>query len=285
METTIYKPTGCVSLAETLTDPQIRLGIQGSPGSGKTWEALTFPNPIVANFDRGLIAHQGRSDVIEVPFWNGTFCDSIHKRDGIMAPPNRKDAWLVWLAKEASKLVREQTLVVDSNRQIQNAYHTQYKLNPVISNKGKDNKFAEWTQKIDYFAELGTMYKSLKCDVVYICHETEDVDADTGAPNGSVKPMLSGESGRSIASDFTDWFRALAIAKPVSDDAKKRAKDKYHLSDETLKEWINSTSNETIYIWQTQFDEVCKCKTSLVGAPKYVIAHYSTFAKYKRKID
>ena len=58
-----YIPKGAVSLNTITVKPQIRLGLQGYSGTGKTWAALTFPNPIVLNLDRGLGAHTGRSDV------------------------------------------------------------------------------------------------------------------------------------------------------------------------------------------------------------------------------
>ena len=76
----IYKPSGSINLSESQTKPQIRLGIQGPPGSGKTWAALTFPNPVIINLDRGLGAHAGRSDVIDVPFYSGSFVDKIIPR-------------------------------------------------------------------------------------------------------------------------------------------------------------------------------------------------------------
>ena len=89
----IYKPVGSLSLAEITDVPLIRLGIQAPPGKGKTYSALTFPNPVVLNFNKGLGAHTGRGDVIDVPFWDGKFCDKIHPRSGTANPANKKDAF------------------------------------------------------------------------------------------------------------------------------------------------------------------------------------------------
>lgn len=279
----IYTPQGSYTLDTVQAELQIRLGIQGAPGKGKTFSGLTFPNPVVANFDRGLIIHSGRKDVVEVPFWKPEFVDCIIQRDGSECPPNRRDALLVWLSGEARKLGQEQTLVLDSNRQIEVAYHTQFNLNPPLSKQGQYNKFSEWTEKIKYFGELGTAYKTLKCNVVYICHEMPERTKE-GESTGRIKPMLTGQSGDAIASDFTDWYRMWAIEKPKTQERRDACMEKFGLESAQLAEWCASSSTETIYLWQTQSDEIVECKTSFFNAPKFVVANYSTFLKYKRTV-
>ena len=284
MSEEIYVPPGLLSLDKIPADPQLRVGLQGPPGVGKTWEALTFPNPIVLNIDRGLGAHVGRSDVIEVPFYDPKFVDSIVKRSGTQAPPNRKDALLVWLNNVGMKLRPHQTLVIDSNTQIEVSFHSEYKLAPVITKSGKVDDFAEWNLKKEYFGELMAMLKSLPCHVVYIAHETADRSKD-GELNGMVRPLLTGQFGDQLASHFTDYFRCHAYAKPTPDRMTK-FQEVFKLDAAAVKEWLASTPNETIYLWQTQADEkAASVKTStLVGAPKFVLADYKTFGKYKRQI-
>lgn len=282
----IYTPPDCKPLSEVVNSPQIRLGLQGPPGTGKTWASLTFPNPIVLNLDRGLGAHVGRADVIEIPFYNPVFVDKIHPRDGMNAPPNRKDAIMDWLARFGTKLGSEQTLIIDSNTQLDVSYHVQYSLNPVYTKQGKIDDFAEWKQKVAYFGLLMDMFKTLPCNVVYIAHETADRDK-TGELNGMVRPLLTGQFGDQLASHFTDYFRSTTVAKPTADkiDDFKRA---FSLDDVGAKEWIASTPPHSacMYLWQTQQDNIVKhIKTStMVGAPKYVLANYNTFGKYKRKV-
>lgn len=278
----IYTPPGCTTLAEIKEQPQLRLGLQGPPGSGKTWAALKFPNPIVLNIDRGLVSHFGRKDVIEIPFYNPSFVDKIVPRSGLSCPPNRKDAILKWLASEGQKLTSNQTLIIDSQTQLQNAFHAEYRINPVITKSGRIDDFAEWNLKVIYFGELMEWLKTLKCNVIYICHETADRDK-TGELNGMVRPLLTGQFADQLASHFTDWFRALTYTKPTKDTVEK-AKEFFKIDDATFKEWSDNSDNETFYVWQTQSDSVAKhIKTSLVRAPKLVVANPSVFDKYKRK--
>jgi hypothetical protein len=82
-------------------------------------------------------------------------------------------------------------------------------------------------------------------------------------------------------SHFTDWFRSWAVPKPKDEDERERFKTKFG----ALGELVNSTPTncETVYLWQTQSDNIAKCKTSMLNAPKYVVAEYGVFSKYRRK--
>lgn len=281
----IYTPPNTFTLANAPTDSQIRLGIQGYPKLGKTWGALTFPNPIVLNLDRGLGAHVGRTDVIDVPMYNPSFVDGIVKRDtNPLAPPNRKDAVQVWLAKEASKLTTAQTLIIDSNTQLQNAFVAQYNLHPRVTKQGKVDDFGLWAEKVSYYNEICEQLKLLRCNVIFIVHETQARD-DSGDLTNGVRPLLTGQFGDQIGGHFTDWFRAIAIGKPT-DATKAKFKSDYSLTDSDVEEWIKSTPEvcKTIYLWQTTSDSIAKCGSStLVGAPKFILANYQSFSKYRRK--
>lgn len=283
----IYTPPKTLNLSQDTARQQVRLGIQGYPKTGKTWSALTFKNPIVMNLDRGLGAHAGRSDVIDVPFYDGAFCDSIIKRNGVKTPPNRRDAITIWLSTEGMKLTTNQTLIVDGGTVLENSFHTQYALSPVFSrSSGEEDKFAQWRLKNDYFAEVFELLKSLKCDVVYLSHEAQDRN-DKGDLNGQVRPILTGQFGDKMAGYCTDWFRQWAIAKPISADEKLSFLQKTAFKNQTLMdEMISSTppDNRTIYLWQTSSDGIAKCGSStLINPPHFIIASFKSFEKYGRK--
>ena len=158
----MYKPLNSHTLAEAKTEQQIRLGLQGFSGNGKTWSALSFPNPVVLNIDRGLKAHQGRSDVIEVPLWDSAVCGKIVPAYN---PSKLKDLLVAWLDKEGCQLDAEQTLVVDGLTGLQNAYHLWFRFNQTqfLTSSGKVDAFAEWQVKKQYFGELMETFKRLRC--------------------------------------------------------------------------------------------------------------------------
>jgi hypothetical protein len=279
----IYKPSGSTTLAEQTYEQQIRLLLQAPPFSGKTFAAMTFPNPVVLDFDQKLGAHAGRNDILQVPFWDGAYVDKIVKRDGLKCPPNKKDALLVWLNTEAPKLHKNQTLVIDGSTAVEAAFHMQYNLNPVLTRGGEIDGFAEWRQKDTYFGELAMALKSVSAHVIYICHEAPERDKK-GELTGAVKPLMTGQFGDKLASHFTDCFRVLPFNKPQNEEQIKKCKEFFKLDEATYKEWMASGTPTTFWTFQTQSDEMAKCGSStLVSAPKYILANYSSFSKYKRQ--
>jgi hypothetical protein len=276
-----YVPNGSKPLSELSVDLQIRLLLQGPPFNGKTHAAMTFPNPVVLDFDQKLGAFAGRSDIIQVPFYDGEFCDKIVRRDGTQAPPNKKDALLKWLKVEGPKLERGQTLVLDSSTAIENAFHVQYSLNPTLTKKGDIDGFAEWRQKNDYFGEMMGDLKALKCHVIYICHEQIERD-DEGKATGRIRNLMSGAYGDKLASNFTDYFRVLPYKKPINPEQLLKFKEYFKLNEEDTKEWLNFGTDSTLWVFQTQPDEKANCG-SLSVMPKYILADYKHLVKYRNK--
>jgi hypothetical protein len=278
----LYIPQGAETL-EHLVLPQFRIGIQGPAGEGKTHSSLTFPNPVLCNFNRGHGAHIGRKDVLDVPFYNDSFVDKqFPKKTGF--PSNRKDAFLSWSKKEAPKLTPLQTLVIDSGTDVEKAFHTQEALEPSYSDKGKLDKFAVWRNKINYFNDISTALKNLECSLIWISHETKDRN-DDGELNGKIKPLLSGQSGDTLLNEFTDWFRQMSGDKKVVDK----------ITPEILKLWGFKTVKEyqdmqdlfdgnSIYFWQTESSDTVTCKrSSFINMPRFVPAYYSVLCKYLRQ--
>ena len=279
----LYKPPGSVTLDQLKDKPQIRLGIQGYGGTGKTWSALTFPNPIVLNLDRGLGAHIGRSDVIEIPFYKKEFSGVGNEL---------KDRLMTWLDKEARKLNPEQTLVFDGCTSLQNAYHRWFEDNKMsfLTKGGKVDDFAEYMVKKKYFAEIFELFKVLQCNVIFISHEAAQRDKSTtpgqpGEYTGKIRPLLTGQFNDELLSHMTDWFRQHANDKPdLTIDIKPATLQAFGMTQKEFIEMCNSFPRNTLYYWQSDCDSTFdgKC-SSLVNFPRYLKADYSSFLKYTRK--
>ena len=281
----IYIPPGCKTVKE-LGDSQIRLGLQGFPFTGKTYASLTFPNPIILSLDRKVSAHNAAALV--VPMHDASFIDSIVKRPGTQCPPQTKEAITTWLSKEGVKLHRDQTLIIDGSTAVEESYHTWFRYNEdtlALSKKGEYNKFIQWTLKKDYFGELFALFKMVPCNVIYIVHESEKSDKD-GMSTGKIRPLMTGQVGDKMAGNFTDWFRCIVVNKPNTPEEIAKLKASHDVDDATLKEWIASSdpSYKSIHLWQTQGDATCDCgSSSMQKLPKYILATYESFHKYKRK--
>lgn len=286
----IYIPQGTLSLTDPEYKSQLRIAIQGSPKSGKSNEAATFPNPIFISYDRGLISMVGRP-VHEVPFYDDAFVHKINGERGTNNPfVNRKEALTKWLEIEGRKLTREQTLIFDANTGIQAAYHQWWDYVKLesdnLTSEGNVNFRREWKLKLDYYEHLGVLMKELKCQVIWIFHESPDRNKD-GSLNGEVSPLISGQMQDTIQAHFTDWFRSHVWPKSTTEEEFEKAAARFKVSVGVVKEWNLTTPKEhgSFYLWQTQPDNLAKCGTSMLNAPKYVPANYTTFNKYKRKVE
>jgi hypothetical protein len=276
---------------------QLRIGIQGLPKTAKTYSALTFPNPVVVSYDRGLVAHVGRN-IIEVPMYDNAWVDSVSKRkspqymdirDNVPVqkdrPFDRRGALLKFLYGDATKLSKEQTLIIDGGTGVQSAFHIAYWCDPSLDKDGKIKPYEEYKQKINYFTEMALCFKALACNVIYICHESQDRN-DKGDLNGRIRPLLSGAFQDELQSHFTDWARAHVVEKPANTpDLIKQFKDKWHLDDTEFKYWMDSTdkNHRSIYLWQLYSDSIANCGTSLKNAPKFIPASWESYQRFMRK--
>jgi hypothetical protein len=287
-DTNIYIPPTCRLLSDDTAKQQIRLGVQGFPGSGKDWAILGtpdgkqkgFPNPIVFNLDRGLGAHQGCSHIYEVPIYK------MFKRT------EQKEKILEWLDREGSKLTENQTFVIDSLSSLDQIYHIWFKDNEsqlAIGSNGSYNNFVEWQMKVKWFNELHVILKSFKCDVVLLCHESERADKSTtpgqpGAYTGKLRPILSGAFGDLIVKEYTDWFRQHSGGK--SADPKEDTLKNFRMTKAEFLLMQSTFVGETIYYWQTKGSDLFDAKaSSLVNPPTFIPATYESFLKYSRSLN
>lgn len=234
-----------------------RLGIQGPPKSGKTTSAVTFPNPIILNFDNGLpLSFDGPS----VDFWNADFIKKCESDLGLRsnAPdkaPNRRDVFKYWLAKNVSLFVPGQSVILDSWTFMQNWFDIQTATidRPVLSKQGEEDRFAFWKQKKLYCIEIANLLDGLNCNLVTTYHETYERDKD-GNLLEKIAPLQDGEFKQQIKGHYTDWFRQHAQQKK---DAQGRPMDRPE------------------YVWQIKSDGKCDCACKNLSLnEKFVPARY-----------
>lgn len=242
--------------------PQIRLGLQGSPGEGKTWSALrTTPNPIIANFDNKLLAHQGL-DIPILPFNDTNFLKEVLGLDSSRGSAGH-EGLRKWLnGKDALSLTEQQTLVIDSWTSVCNSHDVWWNKNPAYSKGGELDKWVEYKQLKAFAQDITGALKQLKCHVIVICHETIERDEE-GRATGKLKPLMTGQFADQLAAQFTDWYRQIAIPK-----LDKSGKEVLVNTNYKLKENVE-------YFWQIQSDNLFTACTSLAGVKnKFVRADF-----------
>ena len=265
MTTTIpYIPPLAISL-KNLEFPQIRLGLQGASGTGKTWAALTFPNPLVLDFDNGLTAHKGK-DIFKIPFHDPRFITEIMKMSlkKPYDPPNRRDALKKWLREEGPKLQSNQTLILDSWSTMQDGFDQQTELEPSYTKLGAIDDFAFWELKIEYSRDITEMLMGLNCHVVVTFHEISQRDIKTGQLLEKIQPLMQGKFLSKLKIPFTDFFRQHAIGKLGVD------KQPMIINGRKLEQDIE-------YFWQIKGDNTIDCKTRMTRKEILIPAHFNSF--------
>jgi len=215
----LYTPTQSINLKDQ-DFPQIRLGLQGPTASGKSWAALTFPNPVVLDFDGSLTAHSGQN-ITSIPFYDANFCvdklklqieDRVkYDTDQKVKVINKRDALDKWLLTEGIKLAPEQTLIIDSWTAVQHAFDMMTETEPYYTKKGEIDDYAFWQIKVEWSRSLLENLKTLRCHSVVTFHETQSRDKITGVLLDKIQPLMQGKFIAQIKTPFTDFFRQIML--------------------------------------------------------------------------
>lgn len=286
--TNLYIPPSAISLSNNDSKQQIRLGIQGYPGTGKNWSILGtpdksqigFPNCIVGNCDRGLSAFQGRDDIYEIKFWDNILFGK---------PEEKKDKITEWMRDQGTKLKTNQTFVMDSLSKLDQIYHSWFAANETaiaVGKGGKYNDFAEYQVKNKWFAEIHNIMGTFRCDIILLCHESERPDKPTtiGTPGmytGKIRPILSGQFGDTIIKEYTDWFRQHCGKKTLEPAEITLAN--FRMTKAEFLAMQSTFVGDTLYYWQTKGDDLFNAKaSSLINPPTYIPATYESFRRYQR---
>lgn len=273
-----------LSLSDTLTPlnqlpkQPIRLLLQGAPGEGKTWSALTFPNPIVLNLDNKLNGYKeaNPNSTIRVINFDTDLCSiklkcsnmGFGKPNNNEKQPNVRDAVKKWLELFGPQLTVDDTLILDSWSSLQNRFDS-YSKEPherAISKSGEEDKFAFWGLKQRYSGEICDLLKAFKCNTVVTCHEVAEYDED-GRVTGKLKPVMQGGFAPQLAGQFTDAYRQVCLTR-----------DKKNLTEwEKLME--RPMNGEREYVWKTKTDSLFTACCSIPWLKGVVTADYSSLIK------
>jgi len=145
------------------------IGIQGEPNTGKTTAAISWPNPIVLDYDKKC-----PPGVHTIPFWDASWIHSYMKTKAPLFA-NRKQALIQWLREAGPSLPADATLILDSYTSVEHSYQEYVNVNRhLFMTKGDSpeyNQRAMFMDKLNFNIELFALLKSTPCPVIITFHE------------------------------------------------------------------------------------------------------------------
>lgn len=204
---------------------QLRLGILGSPGTGKTTAAHTFPNPINGNLDR-----KAPPGCQSVPLANADFMRKVLNPAYVktptshLIPANYRDGIKKWLRNALPAMPSGATFILDSWTMLQNYFSIQaqddniycvydFKTKAKTLNPDGSPVIDKWDvlrHRIVYSAELMNFFKTASCDCIITFHEQVERNED-GKATGQIKALMDGQFKDQITGHLTMFVRQVVI--------------------------------------------------------------------------
>ncbi len=257
----IYIPS--ISTSELLSYSNKIVGIQGPPGSGKTASSLTFPNPILALFEKPDL-----KDLLEMPHLKANPAPSILKfydtewliacKFAKFSPKEDPRQWVSsvhafkqWVeSADAKKLTVEQTLVVDNWTRLSEQHDKVNFAYDTLTKDGKIDSFAPWDRKITISEDICNALHGLSCNVVVLFHEFQERDKNTGQLLEKLQPLQQGKFITKLKSYYPNFFRMRCIQ--------------------------NKETKEPEWFWQVKSSDNFDAKCSKQGIGPLVKAEYNS---------
>lgn len=255
----IYIPP--IATSELTTYSNMIVGIQGPPGSGKTASSLTFPNPIIALFEKpdlvGMLKlpHLVGVKPVLLKFYDTDWLTSSSFKK--FTPREDPRSWIspahafkAWLEVDAKKLGQEQTLIIDNWTRLQEQFDKVNFAYDTLTKDGKIDSFAPWDRKIVISEDISNSLIALNCNVVVLFHELQERDKATGQILDKLQPLQQGKFITKLKSYFPNFFRQRVIK--------------------------NKETGAIEYVWQVKASESFDAKCSKPNLPQTVPAQYSS---------
>lgn len=201
---TIHTLQGMIS--STVPKPDRFILQAGSPFAGKTYAALSFPNPLVLDFDNKNM----REGIPTIPFYDDNFVESIVRRKNPAHPVNRKAALEVWLQQNVGKL-KDYTVILDALTNVEVAFHQQVF---GVEERWGQNGGLYFGDKLNYFQGVCALLAASGARVIINCHlvpvYTRDSNTGLDIATGKNKAAVTGSTAEKLPSFCTSVVYAYA---------------------------------------------------------------------------
>ena len=166
--------------------------IYGQPGIGKSTLALSYPNPLMIDCDRGIhrVDTSVLSDTVEVNNWEDV--DEVLNED----------------------LSPYQTIIFDTGGKLID-FMTEFliRMNPKLTQTDGTFSLKGYGARKQMFSQLLTRLQTMRKHVVFVAHEREERDGE----NRFVRPEIGGSSGNDLIKelDLVGYIEAVGTKRTI----------------------------------------------------------------------
>lgn len=212
----------------------IRALVCGDPGAGKTLIASTFPNPVVASAEGGLMSLASRG----VPFVEITASDQLNQLNAIFSQP--RDVRNKMISDAMGREIEADTLVVDTIDEVQRILVRER----LIATKQDQMKVQDWGWLGDQMRLIVRTLRNLDCHVVFTCHLKKVENQETGSL--SFYPQIQGAFGEEIPGnvDLAVVLRARPASEIVDGEAVRVMKRAMQTFPDNTYPWLKDRSGK-----------------------------------------
>jgi len=254
---------------------KIKALVYGRSGSGKTFGALTFPRPLVFDFDEGIatarnplfVTKYGKKDILYERFGDVTtkrgvveqpraFDDACTFLDKMLSPEHigTFDTIIIDSATTLTDLAMNKGVVILGSNKLSQSFN-QAKLSGLLTPKMQDYQASR--SLVEQFIDL---VKAADKHIVLICHEYQVLNEETGVVQ-AITPLLTGKSREAIPLKFDEVWNlrvsgTIATRKRglcTEDDGIRQCRSRTGIPMDTPFEWNEiQKAVEAIRVTQTQ---------------------------------
>lgn len=181
-------------IASEIPQPDRFILLAGTAFSGKTTAALSFPDPLVLDFDNKM----PRAGVQSIPFYKDSFVETLVRRTNPAVSVNRRDALQIWLNQHNGRLSKY-TIILDSLTALEVAFHQQ---TFEVEEKWGVNGGLYFGAKLNYFQSICALLAATGARVIINCHLTpvymRDPNSGIDVSTGKHKAALAGSAAEKL---------------------------------------------------------------------------------------
>lgn len=213
--------------------------ICGEPGSGKTLISSTWPNPLYASAEGGLMSIADR----DIPYVEIKQIDELLKiKQNLDQEPDVREEIFGFPVD---------TIVIDTIDEVQQI---------MIRERLRDERvetmrLADWGWLGENMSAMITGFRNLDMHVVFTCHLKDTQDAESGKT--WIKPQLQGAIGDKIAGyvDLALVLKSTLTSEVVDGEAKRVLKRELQTFPDPMHPWIKDRSGKLPELFPVNFED------------------------------